>query len=211
MQVDAETRLPRPLALLITGAIVGATVLSLLWPRLASTQDRGPNEPAPTSLPSGVGVIRRQIDSPGSAGRIGAPAPQFEWNAPDGRTLRLGDLRSKTLVVTYWATWCVPCRQEMPALDAAARADTELVVLGVDLEEDGSAVRAFFDRYALTAIEPLLDTDGATFQRWGVFTLPTTFFIDRDGTIQHLVVGGPMSADAIKTAIRKARSGDHLR
>lgn len=211
MQVDAETRLPRPLALLITGAIVVATALSLLWPRLAATQDRGSNEPAPTSLPSGVGVIRRQIDSPGSAARIGAPAPQFEWNAPDGRTLRLGDLRGKTLVVTYWATWCVPCRQEMPALDAAARADTELVVLGVDLEEDGSAVRGFFDRYALTAIEPLLDTDGATFQRWGVFTLPTTFFIDRDGRIQHLVVGGPMSADAIKTAIRKARSGDDLR
>ena len=211
MQVETQARLPRSLALLITGAIVGATVLSLLWPRVVATKEGGPDEPAPSSLPSGVGVIRRQIDSPGSAGRIGAPAPQFEWNAPDGRTRRLGDLRGTTLVVTYWATWCVPCRQEMPALDAAARADPELVVLGVDLEEDGSAVRGFFDRYALTAIQPLLDTDGATFQRWGVFTLPTTFFIDRDGTIQHLVVGGPMSADAIKTAIRKARSGGDLR
>jgi len=193
-------RFPRPVALLIAAAVVGAAAVSLAWPSLTSTAEQ-----APPSVPTGVGVIRRQIDNAGGAGRVGAAAPEFEWNAPDGRTRRLGDLRGKVLVVNFWATWCVPCRQEMPTLDRLARQNADVVVLGVDLQEDGAKVREFFDRYELTTIQPLLDTDGATLRRWGVVSLPTTFFVDRDGVVRHVVLGGPMSEDAITTGITKAR------
>ncbi len=202
MALDSSPRIPRPLALLIVAAIAGAAALSFFWPRSNGVSTAGTNET--TSSASAVGVIRRQIDVAGSAGRITAPAPDFEWNAADGRTMSLQDLRGRTLIVNFWATWCVPCRTELPILDAVARDDPDLVVLGVDLQEDGAAVRSFFDHYGLTAIQPLLDTDGETFRRWGVLALPTTFFLDREGRIQHLATGG-MTEDAIRAGLRKAR------
>ncbi len=204
MALESSARIPRPLALLIVAAIVGAAGVSFVWPRGSGAPAAGMNDTSSNAAPSAVGVIRRQIDVPGSAGRIAAPAPDFEWNAPDGRTLHLQDLRDKTVVVNFWATWCVPCRTELPILDAIARDDPELIVLGVDLQEDGSAVRSFFDHYGLMAIEPLLDTDGETFRRWGVIALPTTFFLDHEGRIQHLARGG-MTEDAIRAGLRKAR------
>lgn len=204
MQPDDIVHLPRSLALFIVAALAGAAALSLVASRHDATPSVTPA--AVTDLATRVGVIRRQLDRPDAAGRVGAPAPDFEWNAPEARTLRLGDLHGRTLIVNFWATWCVPCRTEMPILDAVARQDPDLVVLGVDLQEDGPAVRAFFDRYDLTAIQPLLDTDAETFRRWNVFTLPTTYFVDRDGRIQHLAIGA-MSEDAIRAGLRKARAG----
>lgn len=201
MDLDRAARIPRPIAIFVIAAIAGATAVSFAWPTLT----RAASEPPSLSLPTGAGVIRRQIDEAGHAPRISARAPDFEWNAPDGRTRRLQDLHGKTLVVNFWATWCVPCRQEMPALDGVAQRDGDLVVLAVDLQEPGTTVREFFDRYELKAIEPLLDLDGATTRRWGVVSLPTTFFVDRDGVIRHLVVGGPMTEEAIANGVAKAR------
>lgn len=154
--------------------------------------------------PTQVGIIRRQIDGPNMAGRVGALAPDFEWNAPDGSTRTLATLPGKVVVVNFWATWCKPCRTEMPLLNSVARG-SDAVFLAVDLQEDGAKARSFFDQLALDRLEPILDLDGQTTCRYGVVGLPATFFIDGQGVIRYVERGEFADADAIREGIAKAR------
>jgi peroxiredoxin len=151
-----------------------------------------------------VGIIRAQIEGEGVAGRIGATAPDFEWRGADGQTVRLSTYRGKVVVVNFWATWCAPCREEMPALQRVAATERDVVVLEVDLMESGDKARSFLDSLGLDRLQPVLDTDGATTRRFGVLTLPSTFFIDRDGVIRHLELTA-LKEEQIRAGVRKAR------
>ena len=185
--------LPRWIAAIIIGAIAVASLAALLWPLL--------NKPATVT---DAGVIRAQIEADGAAGRIGAPAPDFEWTSLDGQTLRLSTYRGKVVVVNFWATWCPPCREEMPALQRVAASERDIVVLEVDLMEPGDKARSFLDSLGLDRLQPVLDGDGATTRRFGVLSLPSTFFVDRTGVIRHLELTA-MSEAEIRTGIQKAR------
>ncbi len=187
------TALPRWIAAIIIGAIALASLAALLWPLL--------NKPA---MATDAGVIRAQIQADGSAGRIGAVAPDFEWTGPDGQILRLSSYRGKVVVVNFWATWCPSCRSEMPALQRVAASEPDVVVLEVDLMEPGDKARSFLDSLGLDRLQPVLDSDGATTLRYGVLSLPSTFFIDKDGVIRHLELT-PMSEEQMRTGVRKAR------
>ena len=185
--------LPRWIAAIIIGAIAVASLAALLWPLL--------NKPATVT---DAGVIRAQIEADGAAGRIGAPAPDFEWTSLDGQTLRLSTYRGKVVVVNFWATWCPPCREEMPALQRVAASERDIVVLEVDLMEPGDKARSFLDSLGLDRLQPVLDGDGATTRRFGVLSLPSTFFVDKTGVIRHLELTA-MSEAQIRTGIQKAR------
>ena len=187
------TALPRWIAAIIIGAIALASLAALLWPLL--------NKPA---MATDAGVIRAQIQADGAAGRIGAVAPDFEWMGPDGQILRLSSYRGKVVVVNFWATWCPSCRSEMPALQRVAASEPDVVVLEVDLMEPGDKARSFLDSLGLDRLQPVLDSDGATTLRYGVLSLPSTFFIDKDGVIRHLELT-PMSEEQMRTGVRKAR------
>jgi len=191
--------MPRAIAGLIISAIAAASLAALVWPSLPF------NLPAaPLPGPSAVGVITRDIEVAGSAGRVGAPAPDFEWVDPAGRTRSLAALRGNAIVLNFWATWCVPCREEMPALERAAAAHPDIAFLEIDLQEDGDTVRGFFDSLGLKTLQPLLDTNGSVFRRYAVISLPSTFFVDRDGAIRHLEIGGPMTDETIRRGLDKA-------
>jgi len=193
---------PRLLPSAILLAVALASLAALLWPLLpfdAAEAERS------VVGPTRVGVITKQVAAPGAAGDVGRAAPDFEWLAPDGKTVRLSGLRGATVVVNFWATWCEPCRVEMPELERAARADRSVRVLAVDLDESGDKIRAFFDRLALETMTPLLDVGSQTARRFGVVSLPTTFFIGPDGIVRHIEIGGPMSSEAIRRGIEKAR------
>src|SRR5207245_1511590 len=82
--------------------------------------------------------------------------------------------RGKVVIVNFWATWCQPCRQEMPALQRVAAAEPNVVVLEVDLQESGDKVRSFLDQLALDRLVPVLDSDGQPTRRFGVLSLPST-------------------------------------
>ncbi|HEV2012066.1 MAG TPA: TlpA disulfide reductase family protein, partial [Candidatus Limnocylindria bacterium] len=164
-----EARIPRPLAAVLVGIIVLAAAVAALRPALLDVSSAS----VAVAGPSRVGVITKDLADPSAAGRIGALAPDFSWVTPDGPTTRLSALRGRPVVVNFWATWCVPCREEMPSLERAAVAHPEMTFLEVDLQEDAAAVRSFFDRYELKTIVPLLDTDGTMFRRFGVVSLPT--------------------------------------
>lgn len=174
---------PRPLALLIVGAIAAATLAAFIWPSLP--RDEGPL----ISGPSKVGVIVRQVEAAGTAARIGERPPDFEWVRPDGTRASLASLAGRPIVVNFWATWCLPCREEMPLLEARAAANPEWAFLAIDLDEEGDKVRAFFDELGLVRLEPVIDVGLATSRRYGLASVPSTFFIDAGGTIRHIQIG----------------------
>jgi peroxiredoxin len=117
------------------------------------------------------------------------PAPDFTLPTVDGSTVTLSALRGTPVVLNFWATWCDPCRREMPALQAtAANYDGQVVVLGIDQGEEPAVVQRFVDEYGLT-YPILLDEEFAISERYAIGGMPTTFFIDAEGVIRHLWVG----------------------
>jgi thiol-disulfide isomerase/thioredoxin len=94
------------------------------------------------------------------------------------------------VLLNFWATWCVPCREEMPALETLARelAPRGLAVVGVNFKESRAEVQAFVREHALR-FPMLLDADGRTSQLYQVFALPATFVVDRRGNLVGTVLG----------------------
>lgn len=149
---------------------------------------------------------------PKTGSEIGQQAPDFSLvRADTGETVALSDLRGKTVVVNFWATWCAPCRAEMPDLEAAYRERLEagdLVILGVNQEESAERVNQFVADLGLT-FPIVLDRDAAVRKRYSVLGLPATFFIDRDGIIRARAYGpvfGNLLPDGIAAADRAGES-----
>ncbi len=137
----------------------------------------------------------------GPAPAVGHPAPDFTLVGIDGQPHSLSDYRGKPVVLNFWATWCGPCRAEMPELEAAAqRFQGALVVLGVDQGEEPETVRAFLEELGIT-FPIVLDREQEVGTTYNVMGLPTTYFVDRDGVIQHLWTGemnGAILAEGIQ-------------
>ncbi len=110
-------------------------------------------------------------------------APDFQVRTPDDRPLRLGDFKGKVVFLNFWATWCEPCREEMPSMERLHHAykDRGLVVLAISLDSQGaSVVNPFVKKFALT-FPVALDPKMAVRERYGVWAVPSTFIIDRQG------------------------------
>ena len=119
-----------------------------------------------------------------------APAPDFELAGLDGKTLRLAELRGRVVFLNFWATWCPPCREEMPAMQALAGELEKqgLVVLAVNYEESAETAEAYARETGLT-LPVLLDGNGAVARRYRVAGLPASFFVDRRGALVGSVLG----------------------
>jgi thiol-disulfide isomerase/thioredoxin len=117
-------------------------------------------------------------------------APAFELQTPDGSKFRLEDLRGEVVVVNFWATWCPPCRAEMPALQRAAQQlEGEGVhFLAINVDEDAATV-AEFGRSTGLSLPLLLDVDGRVTQSWPLRGLPTTFVVDSQGHLRLRALG----------------------
>jgi thiol-disulfide isomerase/thioredoxin len=118
------------------------------------------------------------------------PASDFVLLDLAGRPVRLAELRGRVVLLNFWATWCAPCREEMPALEALARelGGQGLVVLTVNFEEAPETVRTFVREVGLT-LPVLLDADGAVARRYRVTALPASFLVARDGALVGSVLG----------------------
>jgi cytochrome c biogenesis protein CcmG, thiol:disulfide interchange protein DsbE len=152
-----------------------------------------------TIITIGIGLWRWQAARQETAARITkqsvpsltgtsqSRAPEFSLQGLDGEAVSLQSLRGKVVLVNFWATWCPPCKAEMPDLDALQREygeDKDFVVLGVNVEEDAEAVKSFAEQHRLS-FPIVLDRDGSvTTKQFGVRPLPTTFIIDREGFIR---------------------------
>jgi peroxiredoxin len=116
-------------------------------------------------------------------------APQFALNNIFGDEVSLASFRGKPVVLNFWATWCPPCRAEMPEFQAASvKYNGQAVILGIDQGEPSSIVRDFGASLGIT-YPLLLDSDNAVSRRYGVTALPQTYFIDSDGIVRETFTG----------------------
>ena len=121
-------------------------------------------------------------------------APDLTLQALDGETVTLSDLRGQVVLINFWASWCPPCRNEMPAIQQVYKEyrDEGFTVLAVNSQEQDARVAAFAEQLGLT-FPILMDRDGSVFDDYRVTALPTTFFVDRAGVIQGVTTGGFLS------------------
>lgn len=141
-----------------------------------------------------------------TAPQAGFQAPDIHLKTPEGKTYSLSELRGQAVLVNIWATWCPPCRAEMPAIQALYEEYQErgLVVLGVNstIQDEPMKIGPFLDEYQLT-FPILLDETGEVTRAYQVRALPSSFFIDRQGRIHEVVIGGPMSPALLRTRIEE--------
>ncbi len=144
--------------------------------------------------------------SQGSAPQVGFMAPDFTLNTLQGYPITLSGLRGQAVLINLWATWCPPCRAEMPVIESLYREYREagLVVLGINVtyQDDPFAIPPFVEEYDLT-FPILLDETGLVSNAYQLRSLPSSYFIGRDGIIAEVVIGGPMSEALLRTRLEQ--------
>jgi peroxiredoxin len=138
--------------------------------------------------------------------REGFSAPDFTLDLMSGGQIALSDFRGQAVMINIWASWCPPCREEMPAIQKVYEnyKDQGLVVLAVNTtnQDTEAAAAAFVEEFGLTFPIPL-DRDGTVSKRYQLRGLPSTYFVDRAGVIRSVVVGGPMSESLIRSKVQE--------
>ncbi len=136
----------------------------------------------------------------------GRYAPDFALTDLNGETVRLSDWRGQVVLLNFWASWCVPCRQEMPLLQATheAYAGDGLVVLAVNMGEERRRVEGFAADLAVT-FPVLADEETTVGTLYRVRGAPTTYFIDREGVIRQRYVG-PLTSGMLAAILRGERA-----
>ena len=187
------------LPLLLVATIVGA---------LYYVEQRRSDSGAATD---GTGIVTLPPEK-NSTGRnpsteIGRAAPDFLLAMPDGGTLRLSDLRGNPILVNFWASWCTPCRQEMPEIVKSydAHRSAGLVVVAVNLQENADQVRAFAQEFGMT-FPIVIDRNGGVGDAWRiggpVQGIPSSYFLDAHGVVQARVYG-PLTAATLTENLAK--------
>jgi peroxiredoxin len=121
--------------------------------------------------------------------QVGDSAPDFSIKTDDGRTLTRASFGGKVLILNFWATWCPPCREELPSLDALQRTlgPQGLVVLGVSVDKDEKLYRAFLTRNHI-AITTARDPEQKINQEYGTVQFPESYIIDRNGKVLQKII-----------------------
>lgn len=166
---------PRERIYALVGAVAALALIATIW-----------------VLTGGEAVSQAQ-----PMGEVNRPAPPFTVPTIDGGTVSLDSYKGQVVLLNFWATWCEPCKREMPALESAHQelGDQGLAIIGVNLTDDElvqghnqEAIAAFIAQYGVT-YPTALDLDGELTNAYRVFPLPTSFFIDGEGRIRYVHIG----------------------
>ncbi|MFD1397110.1 thiol-disulfide oxidoreductase ResA [Kroppenstedtia eburnea] len=120
----------------------------------------------------------------------GMEAPDFQLQTLDGKEMKLSELRGRAVLLNFWATWCEPCRDEMPAIQKVyeKHRDKGLVVVGVNIAESQLTVKGFVRQLDLS-FPILLDKERKVVDQYRIEPIPTSLFIDKDGKVVRIVKG----------------------
>ena len=130
------------------------------------------------------------VHAAGFEPRDATPAPALKARDLGGATRTLADYRGKVVVLNFWASWCPPCLREMPSMERlrVKMKGRPLEIVAVASAESPADVNAFLSKMKL-GFPILLDSDGSNTKRWKVFALPTSFLIDAEGRVHHVLTG----------------------
>jgi peroxiredoxin len=181
------------LAVVLLAAVAGGA-LAVRWARSGgNSADTGAIDvsSAPTAVggaspvpDAGTGALDDQAPA------IGEPAPNFALRDLSGKLLTLSDLRGRVVWVNFWATWCAPCKQELPTIQTLydEKHGDGLEVVEVNWQDSPQSARDFWDSMALS-LPLVLDRSGDVFSQYKLRGLPDSFFVDRDGKIAAMYFG----------------------
>ena len=169
-----------------------AFLLALLVP-VGIARAQAPLLPVPPGITVSAAEVRASLP-------VAASLPDFALPTLSGGTFRLSEQRGRVVVLNMWATWCGPCRAEMPELDSLARAygPSGLSVVGISIDEDEQTVRSFSERIGVSY--PLAMDDGKMVERLGASgVMPITYVLDRAGRLRLIAEGRVTAADLYPT------------
>jgi peroxiredoxin len=157
----------------------------------------GASNPVNVGAPSGSAA---KVPAP----RVGHPAPDFTLTSLDRQPAKLSDYRGKTVFLNFFATWCPPCRAEMPDIMATyeQNKDNDVVVLLVNMQEEPGVVSNYASSVGLP-FPIVLDRSGYVSSMYRITAIPSSFFIDKDGVVQAMQIGA-MSKDLMESRLQKA-------
>jgi len=136
------------------------------------------------------------------------PAPEFTLKDMDGEMHSLSDYRGKTLIINFWATWCPPCRAELPSMNRAWKKvkDDNIVMLAINVGEDEDTIFSFLGDNPID-FTVLLDDSGNMIKTWPVRGLPTTFVLDSEGRLVYQAIGGrEWDSDSLLEKVRALKA-----
>jgi peroxiredoxin len=191
--------------------IIVATIVGVLL-YLEQRRDEG------AQVAEGLGVVElpAELNTTGAspATEVGRTPPDFVLETTSGEKLRFSELRGQPVLVNFWASWCTPCRQEMPEIVRASdqHAGGGLVVLAVNLQENAEQIEEFADDFGM-AFPIVIDRTGQVADAWRiggpVEGIPASYFIDADGVVRARSFG-PLTAESLdehlQTILRTAGS-----
>lgn len=142
--------------------------------------------------------------------KVGFTAPDFTLQTVSGETIHLSDMRGQAVVLNYWASWCIPCQEELPALELirSEYADQGIQIISVNAIEQDSIekVKATIQKYNLT-YNVLLDQENQVYNLYRVGFFPTSFFIDANGVVRDIILGGA-THDKFRARVDRLLSGN---
>lgn len=181
----------RTIGYLITALIVGAMVVLMIKTNVEKTE---PITATNNVLAADTGMEKGNFP------------PDFELETLSGDTVKLSDLKGKKVMLNFWASWCGPCKAEMPHMEKYYKKNKEsenFEIIAVNLtkqERKGlDSVEQFVDAHKLTFPIPL-DKDGKVMDEYQVLSIPTTFMLNTDGTIEHKIIA-PMDEKMLKDIV----------
>ncbi|MGE7769425.1 peroxiredoxin family protein [Viridibacillus arvi] len=182
-------------ALLIISAMIGIAVTNFVKTKVAEEQKV---DTRATIVEDTLGVK--------SGLAIGELAPDFELETLEGKKVKLSDFRGKKVILNFWATWCPPCKAEIPHMQKyyekyAEEDNFEIVAVNLtSYKESVKYVKKFVKTYEMT-FPVLLDTKGEQMDAYEIYVVPTTYYLDTKGVIQKKV-RGPVDQDSMRESIK---------